>query len=291
MILYHFTKLCFVKNIRKQGIKPACFDDPLWPPPNHVWLSRHSDQTEFWQPDRGPIRIEIDLEATDPLLHHWASWEAKHAPEILEHWRNDTEQLYVDSDWQSFWVYGGTIPPARICSIECADPVTRRDRLTRFASIGPNVDISLEQVQTIETQYHPDKTATTTVNFIDGQIKTYPGDIRHIELLACPVVPATGGYEFIECIFESGRSPDVANLVRTPIVGWRVIDDDPMAHPICCDEVAVPGHDVFTGILAPNGMVFQQNGLRFDSLRDWAMEAIAEWKIWSAVYKPLYRST
>jgi hypothetical protein len=136
MIFYHFTwdDQELIEKIQKEGIRPfapyevgrggeARTFPPMFDPV--VWLSARKTPCEDFD-GQFLLRIKISLPANSRGLHHWPKWAKKNAPEFLSGILagkkhpdpNDHLSGWVVRGWQDFWIYTGTIKPARFIAIE-----------------------------------------------------------------------------------------------------------------------------------------------------------------------------
>jgi hypothetical protein len=68
MRLYHFTQLRWLKDIRKEGIKPAVYKQGMLPPHGVVWLTSKLEHTFGHDPE---CYISVFIPPTDKRLVKW----------------------------------------------------------------------------------------------------------------------------------------------------------------------------------------------------------------------------
>jgi hypothetical protein len=85
------------------------------------------------------------------------------------------------------------------------------------------------------------------------------------------IIPATPGHQLLEYFVDDGE------LRRGSVLAWRISEDQTKDHytdnrliAISMDSTSAAGcSNVFTAVLAPDGVLSTYDGARFDSVEQW----------------------
>jgi hypothetical protein len=129
MRLYHFTQLRWLKDIRKEGVKPAVYKQGMLPPHGVVWLTSKLEHTFGHDPE---CYISVFIPPTDKRLVKWETWLRQNGEhEILAAAEDNGRR------WRSFYCYFGVVPPSMLRKIFLTPTGRRRvDEREREARPG-----------------------------------------------------------------------------------------------------------------------------------------------------------
>jgi hypothetical protein len=125
MELYHFTSPDRVDAILAGGLEPRndnCRDgDAVWGllswPRDCVWLTRNMDEipTVYGTWDKLRRIVAVRIPTADKRLISFVRWMREKLPEdVAALIADNLDNNDARTDWRSWWIYFGVIPPTRI---------------------------------------------------------------------------------------------------------------------------------------------------------------------------------
>jgi hypothetical protein len=132
MRLYHFAQLHYVRDIKKEGIKPTVDKQGLpLPPHGVVWLTSKPEHTLDHEPE---CCITVFIPPADKRLVKWETWLRQHGEHEILAASEDNRHGRL---WRSFFCYFGVVPPSMLRKISLTPAGQRRvDERKREARQG-----------------------------------------------------------------------------------------------------------------------------------------------------------
>ena len=125
--LYHFTgpRAAAAILVEREGIVGDKGANSVWPEvfqgwghvgATPVWLTENTEPIGIGFQGR-PIRLAVDLDASDPGLVRWDTWSATHLPEAVRKQLPDDGAVQDNGERvrpQEWWLYFGAIAAERL---------------------------------------------------------------------------------------------------------------------------------------------------------------------------------
>jgi hypothetical protein len=141
----------------------------------------------------------------------------------------------------------------------------------RFVSLGASF-LNLDHVR----KFRIAGDEKIEVTWTNGEVETFHDSYKFVTF-DDPyfIIPATPGHQLLQYFADDGE------LRREPVLAWRISEDQTKHHygdgsliAISMDSTSAEScSNVFTAVLAPDGVLSTYDGKRFDSVEQWQEHA------------------
>lgn len=142
----------------------------------------------------------------------------------------------------------------------------------RFLRTTTGALVNIDHVDQIEPEEPVKGVAVGSIaTLADGEKVSFSFSIDDIEKALQTVVPAAPGFMLLQLVLDAPKEEEVQ---RTPVVAWRIDQNNAAAQPVVCEDVSdLTSFDV----LQPTGeVVNSRDGVVYDDEAVWLADAKAK---------------